>query len=258
MDKEVEVLIEAAEQLQALKATLLEQQGSSARLRVLADTLQEVASQIAKIPSGLSLILERAETVEQRIIAAAKNVEVLSDGIPEVVRRIESSDVGKSVDVLVNEISGSRDDLKAFRNSIFSIDELAQQFRLENDVVFKELREDARKAGDVQEKINASLYALRAELLDKLDGLEKKVVSSEQWSEKSIGATGKAFEVIATALKGSGERQSEGLQKIQVELGAMRSDEIAEMRKELKIISSLISQQGNALEALSKKKGFSF
>lgn len=258
MDKEVEVFIEAAEQLQALKATLLEQQGSSTRLRGLADTLQEVASQIAKIPGGLSLVLERAEKVERRIIGAAGTVEALGDSVPEIVQRIENSDVGKSVDALVNEISGSRDDLKAFRDSISKIDDLVLQFRLENDVVFKELRDDAKKIGDTQEKINASLYALRSELLDKLDSLEKRVSSSEQWSEKSIGATGRAFEVIATALKGSGERQSEGLQKIQVELGAIRSDEIAEMRKELKTISSLISHQGTALEALSKKKGFSF
>ncbi len=61
---------------------------------------------------------------------------------------------------------------------------------------------------EAQEKVNASVYALRSELLAKLDGMEKRIVSTEQWSEKSIGATGKAFEVVATALKGSGERQS--------------------------------------------------
>jgi len=38
----------------------------------------------------------------------------------------------------------------------------------------------------------------------------------------------------------------------------MKVREMAEMRKELKSISALILQQGATLEALSKKKGFSF
>ena len=74
----------------------------------------------------------------------------------------------------------------------------------------------------------------------------------------SIGAAGKAFEVISTALKGAGDRQSTALQVLQGQLDAMKVQEIAEMRKELKSIFVLIQQQGAALEALAKKKGFSF
>lgn len=68
----------------------------------------------------------------------------------------------------------------------------------------------------------------------------------------------KAFDVIATALKGAGDRQSTALQGFQSQFDAMKVQEMAEMRKELKSISALILQQGAALEALSKKKSFSF
>lgn len=254
----MEIFIEAAEQLQALKATLAQQQGSSVRLKGLADTLEQVAVQIAKIPTGLSAVLTKAEAVEQRVIAATSKVEALRDGIPAIVERIERSDVGKTVDALTSDIAGSRNDLKAFRESTSKIDELIQQFRASNDAVFKELREDSSRMFEAQEKVNASVYALRSELLAKLDGMEKRIVSTEQWSEKSIGATGKAFEVVATALKGSGERQSTALQGIQNELEAMRGQEMADIRQELKSISALMLQQGAALEALSKKRGFSF
>ena len=71
-------------------------------------------------------------------------------------------------------------------------------------------------------------------------------------------ATGKAFEVIATALKGSGDRQSTALQGFQSQLDEMKVQEMAEIRKELKSITALFIKQGAALEALSRKKGFSF
>jgi predicted nucleic acid-binding Zn-ribbon protein len=258
VEKEMEIFIVAAEQLQALKATLAEQQGSSVRLKGLTDTLEQVAAQIAKIPSGLSAVLMKAEAVEQRVVAAISKVEALRDGIPAIVERIERSDVGKSVDALTSDIAESRRDLKVFQESISKIDNLVPKFREANEAVFKELKEDFSKTGEAHEKVNASVYALRSELLAKLDGMEKRVVSTEQWSEKSIGATGKAFEVIATALRGAGDRQSTALQGFQSQLDAMKVQEMAEMRKELKSISALILQQGAALEALSKKKGFSF
>ena len=254
----MEIFIEAAEQLQALKATLSEQQGSSVRLRSLAETLEQVATQIAKIPSGLAAVVTKAEAVEQRVLAASSKVEALRDSIPAIVERIERSDVGKSVDALTRDIAGSRSDLKAFRESISKIDDLVQQLRGANDALFKEFREDFKKTGEVQERVNASVYALRSEVLAKLDGMEKRIVSTEQWSEKSVGATSKAFEVIATALKGASERQSTALQGFQSQLDAMKVQELSEIRKDLKTFASLVLQQGNALEALSKKKGFTF
>lgn len=254
----MEIFIEAAEQLQALKATLAEQQGSSVRLRGLTDTLEQVAAQIAKIPSGLSAVLTKAEAVEQRVVAATIKVEALRDGIPAIVDRIERSDVGKSVDALTSDIAGSRSELKGFRESISKIDDLVQQFRGANESVFKELREDFSKTVEAQAKVNASVNELRTELLTKLDGMEKRIVNTEQWSEKSIGATGKAFEVIATALKGAGDRQSTALQGFQFQLDAIKTQELSEMRKELKAISVQVLQQGAALEALARKKGFTF
>lgn len=254
----MEIFIEAAEQLQALKATLAEQQGSSVRLRSLTETLEQVAVQVAKIPSGLSAIVTTAEAVELRVIAATRKVEALRDGIPAIVERIERSDFGKSVDALTSDIAGSRSDLKVFREFISKIDDVVQQFRGENEVVFKELKEAIANTGEAQEKVNASVYALRSELLSKLDSMEKRVISNEQWSESSTVATAKAFEFIAEALKGAGDRQSTAWQILQGQLAAIKVQEMAEMRKELKSMSTLILQQGVALEAISKKKGFSF
>jgi hypothetical protein len=53
------------------------------------------------------------------------------------------------------------------------------------------------------------------------------------------------------------DRQSAALQGFQSQFDAMRVQEMAEMRKELKFISELIVQQATSLETLSKKRGFS-
>lgn len=254
----MEIFIEAAEQLQALKATLAEQQGASVRLRNLTETLERVATQIAKVPVSLSAIVEKAEAVEQRVLAAANKVEALRDGIPAVIERIEQSDVGKSIDALTADISGSRSDLKAFHESISQIDNVVQQFRNANEEVVKEITAEIKKTEAAQEKVNSSVYGLRAELLAKLDGMEKRIISTEDWSEKSISATGKAFEVVATALKGSSDRQSTALQGFQNQIDSLKTQEMAGIRQDMKAISVQIQQQGAALEALAKKKGFSF
>lgn len=258
MHNEMEVFIEAAEQLQALKATLEEQQGSSVRLRGLTNTLEQVVALISKIPNGLSTVLTKAEAVEQRVNAATSKVEELRDGIPAIVERIERSDVGKSVDALSSDIAGSRDELKAFRESITQVDELIQNFRFANEAVFQELRDDSRNIIEAQAKFNSSIYALRSEILAKLDGIEKRTITNEELFQKNIGATAKAFEVIASLIKNSGERQHTELQSIQSKIDSTRTQEMAEMRAELKFIVDLISQQGAAIEVLSKKKGFSF
>lgn len=114
-----------------------------------------MAAQIAKIPSGLSSVLTKAEVVEQRLVAATRKVEALRDGIPAIVERIERSDVGKSIDALTSDIAGSRSDLKAFRESISKIDVLVEQLRGTNDAVLKKLREDVSKTDEAQEKASA-------------------------------------------------------------------------------------------------------
>jgi DNA repair ATPase RecN len=200
VEKEMDIFIEAAEQLQALKETLSEQQGSSIRLRGLAEILEQVATQISKIPDGLSLVLDKAESVEQRVLAASNKVEALKEGIPAIVERIERSDVGKSVDALTNDIAGSRSDLAAFRESMTKIDDLVKQFHGINE----------------------------------------------------------AFEVNATALKGAGDRQSTALEGFQSQLDAIKGQELAEIRSEIKALSDHILKQDAVLEALRNKRGFLF
>lgn len=258
MEKEMEIFIEAAEQLQALKAVLTEQQGSSVRLRSLAETLEQVAVQVSKIPGGLSVVVARAEAVEQRLVAATTKVDALRDGIPAVIERIEKSDVGKSVDSLSKEIAGSRDELKSFRESISEMDTVVEQVRHGNEAVLSAIAIEVERTTAAQEKTHSYLDSLREELLARLGGMESGIVRTEEWSAKSVGATGKAFEVIATALKSTGERQAAAMQGFHSQIEGIKSQDLAGIRQQLTAISGLVREQGVVLDAIAKKKGFSF
>ena len=258
MENEIQILVEAAEQLQALKATLAEQQGSSVRLRGLADALERVGAQIAKVPAGLSAVVEKAEAVERRVLAAANKVEALRDGIPAVIERIEKSDVGKSIDALTSDISGSRNDLKAFRDSLSQITSVVEEFRNANQTVFAEIKSVLGRTVTAQEQVNSAVQAIRDEMLAKLDGIERRIVSTEDSSEKSTATTLKAFQVIAATVKDAGIQQSTALQQLQRKIEDLKTLELAEIRQALQAISEQIHQQGASLDVVAKKKGFSF
>ena len=258
MENEIQVLVEAAEQLQALKTTLAEQQGSSVRLRSFADAIERVTTQIAKIPASLSAVVEKAETVEKRVQAAANQVEALRDSIPSVVDRIEKSNVGMSIDALTADISASRGDIKAFRESLSQITSVVEQFQSDNQTLFSEIRTGLVHAIEAQERGNSAILVIRSELLARLDGMEGRIVKTETWSEKSIEATANAFEFISTAVKGSSERQSNTMQGLKNQLDSLRGQDLAGILQEIRAISAQVQQQGVALDAVAKKRGFSF
>lgn len=64
--------------------------------------------------------------------------------------------------------------------------------------------------------------------------------------------------MLATALKGLSDRQTTAAQDFHRQVETLKAQELADIRQDLKNISAQIHQQGTALEAVAKKKGFSF
>ena len=241
-----------------MKTTLAEQQASSARLRGVTEALELVANQVNRIPTALSGIVAKAENVEQRIRAAAEKIDALKNEVPEIVARIENSDVGRSIDALSKDISQSRQELRSFGETASSLNDLVQQFRQAMDAVSNAVASEYQRNNEAREKTNESIDALRSELRDSMSTLERGISTSEEASEKNVIATGKAFDLIATTLRGAADRQATAMQGIQSEFDAIKSQELASIRQELKTLTALVQQQGVSLEAVAKKKGFSF
>ncbi|WP_423708728.1 hypothetical protein [Undibacterium sp. WLX3042] len=258
MENEVQILVEAAEQLEALKVTLAEQQGLSTTLRGLTESVGNVASQVSMIPDALKLVVTKAEEVGKKIIEAGGKVDALKDGIPSVIERIERSDVGRSIDALTADISGSRDDLMKFRESVRDVENVVDQFRSANDAVISRLLLELEQSRALQEKVDTSVTALSSALIPRLEVMEKLVANTALEVRESAETTCKIMASAIGLLKGINENQATSFKAIEKRLDMLTRQEMSQVHQELEVIVDQIKRQGESIIALSKKKGFSF
>ena len=258
MDKEIEIMVEAAEQLDRLKETLKAQSDATARVRSFTDVLEKVAEQVSRVPAGLSSILARAEVAEQRLAAAASEASKLAQSVPSLVERIEGFDVGRSIGALVAAIASSRDDLKGFRDASSHLDEVIRQVHVANGEAAAFLAAEAPRVRDAQAKTDSAVGALRAELLARLERIQAGMESGTQLAEASTAATVNAFQQSASAIRAAGERQAEMLQRVATLLAKLGDQDVAGLRGDVAMLSQQLTEQRQVLIAIAKKKGFSF
>ncbi|NHZ44610.1 hypothetical protein [Massilia aquatica] len=251
MEEELQVLIDAAEQLEEIKKTLAQQQSYTTRLGELTNSISHAAAHIAKVPGALSVIYGSAAAVEQRVNAVALKVEELKNLIPGVIERIESSDVGRSIEILVTEIAGSRDDLKDFRKALVEVENISDGFRAANDTVFNKLSAEIAFLKSGQENVNSAIGLLRSELVSKQDALAQSVAESMATFANENAMTVKCLEAISNALKSSTVQQMEVLKLIRDDVHVAREKDMVNLKLDME-------QQRVLIDALVKKKGFSF
>ena len=258
MEKELEIFVEAAEQLEALKSALAEQKNASDHLRAFTDTLSRVADQIARIPTGLSAILVRAEASQQRVAATAIQVEALRDSIPELVARIEQSDVGRSMEVLAAEIATSKEHLLNLHEVSRHAQTLVEEFKVSGELATNRIDAELKATQEVHSKTAADISFMRSEISARLDQVNMGMGKIANAADSSSGAAANAFSQTTTAIRTSAERQGELLQQVAGVLKKLRDDDVAELRQELRQVREQLASQHKLLEALSKRKGFTF
>lgn len=258
MDKEIQVLVEAAEQLERLKETVKAQGDATARVRSFTDAVEKVAEQVSRIPAGLSAVLVRAEEAEQRLVVAASEASKLAQAVPSIVERIESSDIGRAIGVLAEAIASSREDLKGFRHASNHLEEVVKQIHEANGEAVALLAAEASRYRDAQAKSDSAVNALRAELLARLDRVQAGVDVGARLAEASTGASANAFQQCTTAIRFAGERQTEMLQRVAVLLAKLGDQDVAALRADVAKLSLQLTEQGQILKSIANKKGFSF
>lgn len=258
MHKELEVLVEAAEQLERLKETLKAQSDATTRVRGFTDVLEKVAEQISRVPAGLSNVLARAEAAELRLAAAALEAAKLAAAVPSIVERIEGSDVGRSMGALTDAIAASREYLKGSWEASGHIELVAQQVQAANAEAILLITAEASRYGDSLAKSEATGAAVHAELLARLDQLRARIDTSAKLSEASTGATANAFQQSTIAIRAAGERQAEMLQRVAALLAKLGEQDVAALRADVAKLSQQLTEQGQVLKAIANKKGFSF
>lgn len=258
MEKELEVLLEAAEQLERLKETLKAQGDATARVRSFTDVLEKVTEQVSRVPAGLAAVLVRAEAAEQRLAAAATEASKLAQAVPSIVERIADSDVGRSVGVLANAIASSREDLKDFRDASGHLELVLEQIRVANGEAVALMAAEAGRQRDAQARTDSAVAALRAELLARLNQVHAEMETGAKLAEASTGATASAFQQSTTAIRAAGERQAEMLQRVAGLLAKLGDQDVAGLRADVAKLSQQLMEQGQVLKSIANKKGFSF
>jgi len=258
MGNELNIFIEAAEQLEALKESLKKQQGSTTRLQQLVGTLDQLAVQIGKLPVGLSDILNRARVIEQEVNSAAAKVLALNDQIPRVIEHLEKTDVGRSLDSISLGVLESKAAIIEFKQSVSAIGSVVNEFNFAKEGFFKELAAERLRSEAVQDRLNNSVAALRLEFLDRISQIEPNIKHTESMCERSIEDTGRAFELMASAVTNSSERHASDIRVVQSRLGSIQANDLAEIRNDLQRILLSVNSQNAVLDLIARKKGFSF
>lgn len=114
MAKEIDAFIEATEQLTALKQTIQKQKDTGTKLQSVYDSFGRIADEVGKLPIKLKGILDRADATALEISSACAKVETLTRAVPDIVARIENSDIGRSVAALTSEMTANRAELSKF------------------------------------------------------------------------------------------------------------------------------------------------
>jgi hypothetical protein len=186
MANEIDVFIEATEQLKALKETVIKQQDTGLKLQGVYDSFIRIADEVGKLPKGLSIILDKAETAEKQMKTSSDKVDALSNSIPEIVSRIEHSDFWKSAAALTTELKSNRDELEKFR-------EVARQFNGVLNAHFEsqaQWRQDVMSTLQVQTGGIAEIKNILSSRLENLtenqDRLGQNMIAAQNQQTKNI------------------------------------------------------------------------
>lgn len=182
----------------------------------------------------------------------------MKNQIPGLIDRIERSDIGRSVDALASDIAGGREDLRDFSKAIAQIESISEILGASNEAIFKNLSNELDSLKSGQEKINSEIASLRLELNAKLETVESNLTKSVMAAENVGGVAVKAFDSFANALKKSTDNQSALIKTLRTNLDSLKSQELAAIKRDMAEMLSQMQKQGAFLDALAKKKGFSF
>lgn len=256
MDQEHELFLQAAEQLQELKAELEQQQGASTRLKDLVAVVGGLAETLNKLPQELGRVVHRAEHAERRLLIAVTEVEKLSQSVPEVVKRLEESDYGRAISSLFAEVTKAREGLAGIRDSAASIRDAAESIRASSSSLAGEVNAGLLRVTESQVNVLHGLQNLGEKMDAKIGEVLSKVdhVSTKQAADSSAAVTG--FSHVAGAIRSVSERQAQTAQEHKSSLSDLRSSDIAALKTLLSGVNEKLDGQSRMLEALTKKKGF--
>ena len=200
MDKEIEVLVEAAEQLERLKETLKAQSDAGARVRTFTETLEKVTAEVSRVPAGLSAVKENLQGFKDATTQLRELVETFRDATGEAVA-LFAAEVQRSHDAQIQTdlaIAALRRDLLTQLERVQAEMESGAKLAMESTgataSAFQQTTAAVRAAGERQAEVLQRVGGLLAKLGDQdVAGLRADVLKLSQ----QIAEQGQALKVIA-------------------------------------------------------------
>lgn len=201
MDKEIEVLVEAAEQLERLKETLKAQSDAGARVRTFTEILEKVTAEISRVPAGLSAVKENLQGFKDATTQLRELVETFRDAIGEAVALFaaevrRSRDAQTQTDLAIAALRGELlTRLDRVQAGVEAGARLAEASTGATASAFQQTTAAVRAAGERQAEVLQRVGGLLAKLGDQdVAGLRADVLKLSQ----QIAEQGKALKVIAS------------------------------------------------------------
>lgn len=226
MEKDLELFVQAAEQLEDLRAHLEAQKGSSERLKELTVAVGKIADQVGRLPAAMESIIERATLTEDRLNASAQQFQEFRDSFPSIVEKLENSDYGQAISSLFDSIEQLRAEHLRTRGDAASIQSIAGDVAESASVLAKGVDESLQKLLDVQVRTNADMATVREQLeskIDRLTELVQSVASQSKDDTKSATARQDQFFSVLTTSTEAVERLAEKVQAASAQAAANAS-----------------------------------
>lgn len=275
MVKEIDAFIEAAEQLAALKQTIQKQKDTGARLQTVYDNFGRIADEVGKLPIRLKGITDKAEATALEINSACAQVEALTKSVPEIVTRIENSDIGRSVAALTTEMAANRAELLKFNDLCQRLESAMEaQSKLQaqwNHQLLEVLKKQSERVVDLESRVGLSIEKTskdQALIVKNFADVEVRHSGSMESLSQSVAAVHKKQSdselMLSNLIASSQASHSRVFEKISVAYKDIArscigtNESLASVRQEeIEILNKLLSgmrEQDNVLSKIEAKK----
>lgn len=249
----VEEVNTVAEELRALRDKVKQYGDASKRLMELGDILNNLNGSVGNIQNAFSSALERAEKAEGHINSLKQEVESLVASVPDIVKRIEASDVTKTLDGFT---SGMRE-LGSLMDSHQKTMEQTVSMFTEERSTHSSLLDDINSRTENLIASVANLSSEISEIRGSSSQQLQKILSLSEVVYEELSPKVQAGTATLTELKGMvGEVQLGNNKTVDVlaDFAAKMLREISALRGEAVASRQLLERQEKKLEEISKRK----
>ena len=267
MDASAEAMVSAveevnsvAEELRGLREKIKQYGDASIRLNNLGDVLKELTTSVGHIQGAFTSALEQVKVTQAHAESGKKSVEQLVGSIPDVVKRIEATDISG----VVTSFAGSMNEVGGLlRLHEKSLNEIVNSFadeRASHDAALHDLTELVEKGIAALSNLSAEVRGLQESSSQGFQMLRLlKDVVCDEVSPKILLTQDSVLELrrLVDQVQQGSNRAADGMAdyatKMLREMSSMR-EELGSAHKLLAEQGQKLQRQGGLLDEISKRK----